>query len=62
MVPVPVPLEEAELRLRRALVLLALFVLGCAVVAAGTALGLGAVWQDVHEWVFSRVAGDQLGG
>jgi hypothetical protein len=55
------PVEEAELRLRRALVLLALFVVGCAVLAAGAALGLGAVWQDVHEWVFVRVAGDHTG-
>lgn len=58
---VPMPFEPDERQPRRALVLLALFVLGCAVVAAGTALGLGTVWQDVHEWVFARVAGDQLG-
>ncbi|PYG01177.1 hypothetical protein SAMN05216184_102343 [Georgenia satyanarayanai] len=56
---VPVAIEPDEHQSRRALVLLALFVLGCAVVAAGAALGLGTVWQDVHEWVFARVAGDR---
>lgn len=51
---------SAEPGTRRALVLLVLFVLGCAVVAATMAAGLGTVWQDLYSWALPQVAGDRL--
>lgn len=51
---------SAEPGTRRALVLLLLFVLGCAVVAATMAAGLGTVWQDLYSWALPQVAGDRL--
>ncbi|WP_413451548.1 hypothetical protein AA0Y32_15595 [Georgenia phoenicis] len=58
---VPMPVEEVEHRLRRALLLLAAFILGCAVVAALVATGLGGVWRDVYEWLSAQLTGDALG-
>lgn len=51
-----IPVEYTEPCARRALLLLALFLVGCAVVAVVTALGLGTVWQDVYGWVQPQVA------
>ncbi|WP_324650340.1 hypothetical protein [Georgenia sp. H159] len=53
-------LDTAEPGTRRALLLLLLFVLSCAAVAAVTAAGLGTVWHELYSWALPQVVGDQL--
>ncbi len=54
------PVEAADPPAGRALLLLVLFLLGCAAAAVVMALGLGTVWHEVYAWVFPQVAGDAL--
>jgi len=56
-----VPVQAAR-PVRRPVLLLLVFLVGCAAVAGAAALGVGAVWQEVHDWVTPYVAGDGAGG
>lgn len=57
-----VPVAAARPAARHPVLLLVLFLVGCAAVAAAATLGLGAVWQEVHDWVTPHVADDRAVG
>lgn len=46
----------------RALLLLLVFLVGCALAAVVTAAALAGVWQQVYAWVLPQVVGDLLVG